>query len=370
VEFFELDKVDVRDDLKSFVGYSAHTSPDYMKKKFGLDSDEIIKLDANENPYGCSPKVIDVLKDISSYSVYPDAAQTKLREKLSAYTSMPMENIVCGCGSDQLIDLIIRLFVNPGDEIITFNPTFSMYSFYGKLAGAKIIEIDRDETFDFYAPGILNRLNKRTRLVFVANPNNPTGNLVSLVNIRSLLTNGIIVVVDEAYYEFCRETVAPWVEKYDNLIVLRTFSKWAGLAGLRIGYGIFPKHLAEYIMRIKDPYAINMAAQNAAIASLEDKDLLMQRVESIVFERDRLFGSLSSLEGLMPYPSSANFILCRLYDRSAAEFSAQLRERGILVRYYNNPGMETLFRVSVGYPEQNDILIESIKEILGEGTQW
>ena len=360
----------IREDLKSFASYSAHTSPDYMKKKFGLDTNEIIKLDANENPYGCSPKVADVLKDSESYSIYPDAAQTSLRQKLSIYTAMPQELIACGAGSDQLIDLIIRLVVKPGDEIITLPPTFAMYKFYGKLSGAVIVEVGRDKEFNLNVDRIIKRITPLTRIIFLANPNNPTGNLAKKKDIQELLETGVIVVVDEAYYEFCKETVAPWVERYDNLIVLRTFSKWAGLAGLRIGYGIFPPHLADYIMRIKDPYAVNVAAQDAAIASLEDKDLLLERIDQIIFERDRLFGRLSSLEGLTPVPSKANFILCHLRNGQADRLTVQLRKRGILVRYFDTPELKNYFRVSVGRPEHNDILVESVKEILGEGTQW
>jgi histidinol-phosphate aminotransferase len=360
----------LRSDLKDFSSYSAHTSPDFMKKKFGLNIEEIIKLDANENPYGCSGQVVNSIKDGGSFSVYPDAAQSELRSELSLYTSMPSDCIACGAGSDQLIDLIIRLTINPGDEIIILPPTFGMYAFYAKLSRASIIEVGRDEKFCFNCDDVLNRITPRTRIIFLANPNNPTGNLVPKADIQALLDSGIIVVVDEAYFEFSRETVVPWVERYDNLIVLRTFSKWAGLAGLRVGYGIFPQYIAEYIMRIKDPYAINVCAQNAAIASLRDKDNLLQKVENIVYERERLFGRLCALEGLTPFPSKANYILCRLHDGRALRLTEQLKERGILVRYFNTPALKDYFRISVGRPEQNDIVVESIREILGEDTQW
>jgi histidinol-phosphate aminotransferase len=360
----------IRTDLREFASYSAHTSPDLMKKKFGLSLDEIIKLDANENPYGCSPRVIESLENCDSYSIYPDAAQSELRQKLSLYTSMPKECIVCGAGSDQLIDLILRLTINPGDEIINLPPTFGMYSFYAKLSRAVIVEVDRKEDFSFDCAEVLNHINPRTRLIFLANPNNPSGNTAPKQDIQVILETGVLVVVDEAYYEFCGETVAPWVERYDNLVVLRTFSKWAGLAGLRVGYGIFPQYMADYLMRIKDPYAITVAGQTAAIASLEDKELLLQRIESIIFERERLFGKLSILEGLTPTPSKANFILCRLHNGGAAHVTEQLKQRGILVRYFNTPGLRDYFRISVGRPEQNDIALESIREILGEDTQW
>ncbi|MDD4230109.1 MAG: histidinol-phosphate transaminase [Dehalococcoidales bacterium] len=360
----------IRKDLKEFASYSAHTSPDYMKKKFGLNLEEIIKLDANENPFGCSPRVFEAMNSCTSYSVYPDAAQTELRRELSLYTSMPPECIVCGAGSDQLIDLIIRLTVKPGDEIINLPPTFGMYSFYGKLSGAQVINVYRGMDFVICFDEIVSQITPRTKLIFLANPNNPSGNITPKSDIQALLETGVTVVVDEAYYEFSRETVAPWIERYDNLIVLRTFSKWAGLAGLRVGYGIFPQYMAEYMMRIKDPYSINIAAQNAAIASLQDKEFLLERIDRIIFERERLFGLLSNIKKLLPVPSKANFILSLLIEGRASLLTDTLKQRGILVRYFDAPEMKKYFRISIGKPEQNDVLVESIKEILLGDTQW
>jgi len=359
----------IRSDLKSFTSYPAHTSPEFMKDKFGLNPEDIIKLDANENPYGCSPAAAEALKGEVSYSVYPDALQTQLRRQLSNYTAAPEERIVAGAGSDQLIDLIIRLVINPGDELINLPPTFAMYSFYARLSRAGVINIKRDDSFDFSVAEVEKHITPRTRLIFLANPNNPSGNLTAKHGILQLLQAGVIVVVDEAYYEFSKETVMPLVGEYDNLVVLRTFSKWAGLAGLRVGYGVFPAELAEYILRIKDPYSINVAAQIGAIESLKDRDLLLRRVDGIVMERERLFGRLKQIEGLSPLPSRANFILCRIDNGHAARLAGELKSRGILVRYFDSPGLDNCIRISVGKPLHNEILLDTLVEIMAEVSQ-
>ena len=215
----------------------------------------------------------------------------------------------------------------------------------------------------------------------MASPNNPTGNLAREKEILELLDTDKIVVVDEAYFEFSNVTVANLVPSYPNLIVLRTFSKWAGLAGLRIGYGLFPLEIADYLMKIKQPYNASAAAQAAVLASLADIDYLRGNVGKIVRERERLFGKLKELDWLKPYPSQANFILCSLncrFEPSASrrseprpvgaknlaqEIWQQLRKKGIFVRYFDTPGLEDCLRISVGRPEDTDALIQALKEV-------
>jgi len=360
----------IRPDLKDFPPYSAHTSPDTLKEQFGLSVEEIIKLDANENPYGCPPRVVQALSKFKSYGVYPDASQLELRRRISDYIGVDPERIVIGAGSDQLIDLIIRLMIKPGDGIINLPPTFGMYSFYARLAGAKIIEIKRHANFQVNNAEIEASIEPETKLIFVANPNNPTGNLISKQGIKELLQTGLAVVVDEAYYEFSGQTVMDWIGQYDNLIVLRSFSKWAGLAGLRVGYGVFPATLADYMMRIKDPYSVNAAAQVAVIEALESKAYLLNQVRDIINERQRLFDQLRRIEGIEPYPSDANFILCDCSRHNAPLIVNELKNRGMLVRWFDAPKLRQCIRISIGRPEQNDILVESIKEILGEVKPW
>jgi histidinol-phosphate aminotransferase len=196
-------------------------------------------------------------------------------------------------------------------------------------------------------------------------PNNPTGTQVPIETVMKLIETGLPVVVDEAYYEFTGQTLAPELDKYPNLMILRTFSKWAGLAGLRVGYGLFPKTVAERLDAIKDPYCVNAAAVLAARESLNDVDYLMGNVNLIVAERERLFEALKGIKYLKPYPSAANFILCQVKGKIALQIQVLLERRGILVRYFNSPQMENSLRFSIGRPQDTDRLIAELQKIGG-----
>ena len=268
-----------------------------------------------------------------------------------------------GSGSDELIDLILRLFIEPGDKVINCVPTFGMYPFSTETCGGKVVDIPRDKSFAIDLAGVKRAINERTKVIFLASPNNPTGNTVLQPEILELVETGIVVVVDEAYYEFCGETAVPLVADYDNLIVLRTFSKWAGIAGLRVGYGVFPPKIAEHLMKIKPPYNVNVAAQVAAVETLKDRHYQQKTIEAILKERERLFSRLAEIKSLQPLPSKANFILCHVQTGEAAKIHHELQQRGIFIRYSNTPLLKDYLRISVGKPEQNDALIDTLKEI-------
>ncbi|MFC1917007.1 pyridoxal phosphate-dependent aminotransferase, partial [Chloroflexota bacterium] len=195
--------------------------------------------------------------------------------------------------------------------------------------------------------------------------NSPTGNITPQKDILEVVGTGLPVLVDEAYFEFCGETVAPLVSQYQNLMVMRTFSKWAGLAGLRVGYGIFPPQIANYLLKIKLPYNVNVAALIAVRESLKDVGYLMDRVRAIVAERERLFDELKKLKWLRPFPSQANFILCSVLNGKASELQQKLQDKGILVRYFDKPLLRDYIRISVGRPENTDALIRVLRELGG-----
>jgi histidinol-phosphate aminotransferase len=366
--------------------YTPIEPTEVLSQQTELPADKVIKLDGNENPYGCSPGVYRALATYPYYHNYPDPDQRELRKALEQYTGLGRDHIVCGAGSDELIDLILRLFLKPGDEVVNCPPTFGMYPFSTDVCGGRVVDVPRTEDFALNMAGIRKALTRRTKVIFVASPNNPTGNTTTEKEIGELVVTGRVIVVDEAYVEFGNVTAANLVASYPNLIVLRTFSKWAGLAGLRIGYGLFPLEIAGYLMKIKQPYNANAAAQAAVLASLADMEYLRLNVMKIVMERGRLFGKLKELGWLTPYPSRANFVLCSLGDpplcRSegarrpknlapgklpeksrAREIWQQLRKKGIFVRYFDTPLLKDCLRVSVGRPEDTDALIEALKEV-------
>jgi histidinol-phosphate aminotransferase len=355
----------IRKELLSFGGYSAAASPEVLEGKIEVAAKDMIKIDANENPYGCSPRVNKALEKYPQFNIYPDDGQEKLRGLIAGYAGIDAKYIVAGNGSNQLIDLLIRLLVNPGDEVINCTPTFGIYSFSTRLCNGSLVDVPRDEAFNIDITKVKAAITKITKLIFVTNPNNPTGNLTPQKDIIELLDTGATVVVDEAYYEFSRQTIMPLIGKYENLIVLRTFSKWAGLAGLRVGYGIFPEAIADFILRIKIPYNVNVAAQVAVAESLQDKDYLLASVQKLIEERQRLTDQLQKISWLTVYPSESNFIFCRVQNMDARDLHKQLQMKGILVRYFDQPRIRDCIRFSVGKPEHTDALIKTLREIGG-----
>ena len=279
----------LRPDLLAMEGYEPIEPTDVLAEALGIPPERVVKLDGNENPYGPSPRALAALADARSYHIYPDPEQRKVRRALAAYLGVDEELLVAGSGSDELIDLVLRATLSPGEGVIDCPPTFGMYSFSTSVCGGRVIAVPRREDFSLDLPGIEEAAGRGAKVIFVASPNNPTGNTVSPREVEALLDLGLLVVVDEAYVEFGGESLVSRVPEQERLVILRTFSKWAGLAGLRAGYGVFPPALASLLLRIKPPYNLNVAAQVAVLASLEDVDLLRERVASLVRERERLY---------------------------------------------------------------------------------
>jgi len=358
-----IDKL-IRPELAGFGGYAASKSPEAIAAQAKIPVEDVIKLDANENPYGCSPRVRQALSAYPYFNIYPDASQTELRKLFQGYTGIDAKHIAAGSGSDQLIDLILRLFLSPGDEVINCIPTFDIFRFSTALCNGKLVEVRRYEDYRVNVSAVKKAISKRTKMIFLANPNNPTGTPTPREDILELVDTGVPVVADEAYVEFSGETVTDLVPQYKNLIVLRTFSKWAGLAGFRIGYGIMPPQIAEYLLRIKLPYNVNVAALIAVRESLKDIDYLKKNVKAIVAERDRLLGEIKKLGWLEPLPSKANFIFCHVLKGKASEIQQKLQDRGILIRYFDLPLLQNSLRISVGKPEHTDAVIKALKEVV------
>ena len=342
--------------------YVPISTPEALAEKLGLTPDRIVKIDGNENPYGPSPRVARALAEFSSYHRYPDPWQEETRALLSGFIGAPAESLMLGMGSDELIDTLMRVYLEPGDEVIDLPPTFGMYSFSTQVCGGRVVQVPRDEGFEIDLEGVERAVGDRTRMIFVASPNNPSGNVAGRAQVERLLALGCLVVVDEAYAEFSTTTLVPLVAEHPNLVVLRTFSKWAGLAGLRVGYGVFPEGVLRQMWKIKQPYNLNVAAQVAIRESLRDLDRLQANVRRIVEERERLRQQLSGLGFLRVYPSEANFLLCDVLEGDAAEIVQFLAARGIIIRYFRKPRLLNSVRFSVGLPEHTDVVIATLRE--------
>ena len=361
---FDLTKF-VRPEIAEMEAYTPILPFDVLSKRLGRSPEEIIKLDANENPYGPSPRIHEALASERYYHIYPDPGNTVLREALSRYLSINKSRIMVGHGADELIDLIMRLLIQPGDVVIDCPPTFGMYSFDTGLNGGHLMNIPRGFDFSVDIDAIKSTVAKapNVKLLFLTSPNNPDGGILSDDDLVRLLDLPIALILDEAYVEFHGTSRVNWVMEHENLIVLRTFSKWAGLAGLRVGYGVFPEAIMPQLWKIKQPYNVNVGGTVAALASLNDAEHLMGTVRKIVEERGRLYGELTQLGFLRPYPSQANFILCRVIDRDARQLKLDLEGRGILVRYFSKPGLTDHVRISIGRPEQTDTLLAALREL-------
>ncbi len=360
----------IRPDVRAMEPYTPILPFEVLSRRLGRRPEEIIKLDANENPYGPSPLVRERLAAFPYYHIYPDPQQEALRAALSRYVGVPADNILPGHGADELIDLLCRVLLRPGDVVINAPPTFGMYEFDAAINMGRTVNVWRDAHFRVDVAGITRAVAEanedgetRAKILFLTAPNNPDGSLLAPEDLNALLALPLLVVVDEAYIEFAGQpSFAPQVLEHENLVVLRTFSKWAGIAGLRLGYGIFPEWLMPHLWRFKQPYNVNVAATVAGLAALEDREYYTRTTEAIVRERDRLYAALAHVPFLRPYPSHANFVLCRVEGVDAWALKQWLEGRGILVRYFRKPGLENCIRVSAGKPEHTDVLLAALEE--------
>ena len=365
----------LRDDLRRMEPYTPIVPFEVLSARLGRPAAEIVKLDANENPYGPPPGALAALAAGRSYHIYPDPEANALREALSRFTGQPQARLLAGMGADELIDLVLRAVLEPGDVVIDCPPTFGMYAFSTAINGGRAVAVPRgpDFSLDLAAIEAAVANEPRAKVLFVCSPNNPDGGVVDDAALRRLLALPLLVVLDEAYVEFAAAEGFPsrigWTAAHDNLVVLRTFSKLAGLAGLRVGYGAFPDWLLLHLWKIKQPYNVNVAASLAAVAALEDGDWLRQTVGRLVVERERMAREVAALGWLRPLPSRANFVLCRVAGRPAAEVKRALEAEGVLVRYFDKPGLRDCIRISAGRPEDTDRLLEVLKKESPQITQ-
>lgn len=358
----------MRPEIEELEEYTPIVPFEVLSRRLGIPAERIVKLDANENPYGPAPAVVEALAEYNFYHIYPDPQQTELREALAGYTGVPADYILPSHGADEMLDYLCRLFLRVGDAIIDCPPTFGMYSFDAQLAGAQVLSVWRIDDFriDVAAveQAVANAAGPPVKLLFLTSPNNPSGNWLADADLRRLLDLPVMVVLDEAYVEFSDyASRAAWVLDHDNLVVLRTFSKAAGIAGLRLGYGICPTWLMEELWKFKQPYNVNVAATVAGLASLRDPAYLAATVEKLKAERNRLLAALQSVPFLRPYPSQANFILCEVEGMDGKVLKQTLERQGILVRHYNKPGLQNCIRISVGRPEQTDRLMDALAAV-------
>lgn len=360
----------IRPHIRRMPSYEPVLPFEVRSQQLGIPPEDICKLDANENPYGPLPQVRQTLASLPYAHIYPDPESRTLRRALAEYHQAPVKNLLAGAGADELIDLIMRVFLEPGDAIIDCPPTFGMYPYDADIANARIVSVPRNPDYSLDIDAIERTARQhKPKLLFIASPNNPDGSLTPWETLERLLDLPLILVLDEAYVEFAApgSSRLQQVFQRENLIVLRTFSKWAGLAGMRVGWGAFPSGLMPHLWKIKQPYNLTVASEAAAVVSVQNAAQLEAIGGKIVAERERMIDALREISFLEPYPSQSNFVLCRVLPTrrcaNAAELKQVLAQAGILVRYFSKPGLEDHIRISVGKPEQTGILLKRLVEL-------
>ncbi len=343
--------------------YSGVDPSEELARAAGISSDDVIRLNANENPYGAPPEIVDAIRDLPLHE-YPDPSQRRVRAALAKYTGQPLSRTMAGAGGDEIIDLLLRLFVEPGDKVLDCEPTFGMYSFCARIAAAETVSVPRGNAWEVDVDAVCRAIDESTKIIFLASPNNPTGNSLTEAEARRLLDTGLVVAIDETYYEFSGRSLSHLLGEYENLVILRSFSKWAGIAGLRVGYALGSEVLIQHLMDIKQPYNINVAAEAAAIAALEHSESLLKRADILVEQRQRLEQAIDKMDGVTYFPSDGNFLLCKFKRTSAKKAYENLAKQGIFVRYFSHPKLQDSLRISAGTPEQTDRLITSLEKVI------
>jgi histidinol-phosphate aminotransferase len=329
----------------------AGPDPASVSSRYGIPQEEIVILSRNENPYGPSPKVWEALKDIAP-NRYPDSGH--FVEALSGYTRYPQENIIIGAGMDEVITTMTRLFLGDGDKAFIPIPTYTLYALAVRLCGALPIYRQRKPDFE-----VELEIPQGAKMIFLCSPNNPTGNSIPEEGLRAIAeSTEAIVFLDEAYAEFAEQSHIELVKEYENLIVGRTLSKSFALAGLRLGYAVASRWLAEQYRRIAPLFSISSPSLAAGVAAVSDLEYMRSSVSKIIAERKRM---REEIDGACP--SEGNFLFIQTEEKSSL-IAERLLHKGIIVRDCTSyPGAgDCCMRVTVGTPEENDRFLEGFRE--------
>ncbi|MGA2774662.1 MAG: histidinol-phosphate transaminase [Candidatus Omnitrophota bacterium] len=356
----------VRKHILSIAPYEAGKPIEEIKRQLGLK--EIIKLASNENPYGPSPKALAAIKkNLPRINRYPDSAGFYLKKKLAKTYNIKEENIVLGNGSDELIDIILKTFVEDDEHILTADFTFLEYSIISKVKNRTVLTVPL-KYFRYDLDAIKRKIDPNTKIIFISNPNNPTGTYVGKYELDEFLKGlpeSVIVVLDEAYEAFIDVSdFASGIDYFpkNNVIILKTFSKAYGLAGLRVGFAVGRKEFISYMNIARQPFNVNSLAQTAAIAVLDDKAFLEKTKKLILEGKNYLYDNLKKL-GLAYVPTVANFILIDTGSDGIEVFNKMLKF-GVIVRDMRQYGLKNYIRVTIGTKKENERFIKVLKKIL------
>jgi len=367
----------VRKVIEEMDPYVPGRSQDEIAEEFGLKKEDIIKLGSNENPWGPSKKAMEaVSKELAGMNRYPESDLSDLEEEIAKYSGVSVsEVIVGGDGADEIIDVLAKTFIELGDEFIVPLPSYMYYEFLFKPYGGVPVYGRwnlEDNTLDL--DSVLSAISEKTKMIFLCSPNNPTGALIPQKDIIKVLETtidkDIVVVIDEAYFEYSEVNNVNLIDKYSNAFIMRTMSKVLGLAGMRIGYGLANPEMLEFIKRIKPVFSLTRLSYFAALNTLRDKEYIDQSIKKGIESRNFLFEELSKIKSLNVFKSYSNYILMGIRETgyTAVEFSRKLLEKGVIVRDCTSfKGLDEYWiRASIGTMEENKRFIEIMNNLLDE----
>ena len=357
-------------DMDSYV---PGRSQDEIAEEFGLKKEDIIKLGSNENPWGPSPKAIEAIKnELNSMNRYPESQLKEVVHLAAQYAGVKDSQVIIGGdGADEIIDVLAKTFINPDDEFIVPLPSYMYYEYLLKQYGAKPVyarwDLDKNA---LDVESIYDKITPKTKMIFLCSPNNPTGTLIDRNDLIKIAGDNpeILIVIDEAYFEYSEVTNKDLIDEYDNIFIIRTMSKVLGLAGMRIGYGLACEEIIEYMHRIKPVFSLTRLSYVAAVNTFKDTDYIERSIHDGIESRDYLIDELSKIDSLNVFPSKSNFILIGIKDTgyTAAEIAREFMKRGIIVRDCTSfKGLDEYWiRISICTMEENKRFIEIVHEVV------
>ena len=358
------------EDMDSYV---PGKSQDEIASDFNLKKDDIIKLGSNENPWGPSPKAMKAIQDeIKSINRYPESQLHELVDEIAKYSDVkPSQVIIGGDGADEIIDVLAKTFIDDGDEFIVPLPSYMYYEYLLKQYGAKPVyakwDMDKNE---LDVESIFDSITSKTKMIFLCSPNNPTGTLIDKEVLKDIASKNpdVLIVIDEAYFEYSEVTNKDLINEFDNIFIIRTMSKVLGLAGMRIGYGLACDEIIEYMHRIKPVFSLTRLSFVAALNTFRDTEYIAESIEKGIESRQYLYEEISKIDGLNVYPSKSNFMLIGIKDTgfTASELALELMKKGIIVRDCTSfKGLDEYWiRISICTLEEDKKFIEILKEVL------
>ena len=356
--------------IEALESYSPEKTIENAAKQYGLSPADIVKLNFNENLYMPRAKLVALLKEVADecdLRLYPQEEEEKLREAITEYLTLQQGCVAVGNSSDEVMDRITRLFLERGDKAVTFVPTFSVFRYCVKYQGANYVAVPLQRGFKLDVEAMREAFTPETKLLYLCSPNNPTGNQFGMDEVEFLIEEFPgIVMVDEAYGEYADYSVVPLISKYENLVVLRTFSKAFGLAGLRLGYAVANPLLAKAINKIPAPYAINIVTLTMGRKLLENVGVMREAVAALKAERGKLINALNEIRGVEAFDSQANFALFNA-SKPFEDVYVNMLKRGLVIKKLGKLlEYENCLRTTVGLPDMNAKLVNALRDYLGD----